>query len=48
MHGFTENYIKVDIPYVAALVNETRKVVLGGWNEDRTALIVNNQSSTVN
>ena len=48
MHGFTENYIKVEIPYDAALVNETRKVVLGGWNEDRTALIVNNQSSTVN
>ena len=48
MHGFTENYIKVEIPYDATLVNETRKVVLGGWNEDRTALIVNNQSSTVN
>ena len=42
MHGFTENYIKVEIPYDATLVNETHKVVLGGWNEDRTALIVNN------
>ena len=38
MHGFTENYIKVEIPYDTALVNETRIVALTGWNNDRTAL----------
>ena len=38
MHGFTENYIKVEIPYDSSLVNETRRVTLTGWNEDRTAL----------
>lgn len=41
MHGFTENYIKVETPYDASLVNETRTVVLGDWNEDRSALKVN-------
>ena len=38
MHGFTENYIKIEIPYNSSLVNETRRVTLTGWNEDRTAL----------
>lgn len=38
MHGFTENYIKVEIPYNSSLVNETRQVMLGDWNEDKTAL----------
>lgn len=41
MHGFTENYIKVEIPYNSSLANETRRVVLSGWNEDKTALRVN-------
>ena len=40
MHGFTENYIKVEIPYDSSLVNETRQVTLGDWNEDKTALVV--------
>ena len=40
MHGFTENYIKAEIPYDTSLVNETRKVLLGDWNEDRSALKV--------
>lgn len=40
MHGFTENYIKVEIPYNIALSNETRLVHLGGWNEDKTALTI--------
>jgi len=40
MHGFTENYIKVEIPYNIALSNETRLVRLGGWNEDKTALTI--------
>lgn len=38
MHGFTENYIKVEIPYEASLVNKTIQIVLGNWNEDKTAL----------
>lgn len=38
MYGFTENYIKVEIPYDAALANTTRRVTLGEWNEDKTAL----------
>ena len=40
MHGFTENYIKVEIPYDAALVNETRPVCLDTWNADHSALTV--------
>ena len=40
MHGFTENYIKVEIPYDHSLVNETRQVILEGWNEDKTELVV--------
>ena len=40
MHGFTENYIKAEIPYDGSLVNEARQVTLEGWNEDKTALVV--------
>lgn len=40
MHGFTENYIKVEVPYDASLANTTRRVRLGGWNEDKTALLL--------
>ena len=39
MHGFTENYIKVEFPFQNELVNETCRVKLGGWNEDKSALI---------
>lgn len=45
MHGFTENYIKVEIPYDRKLVNETALVTLGGWNEDKTALTVKEEFS---
>lgn len=38
MHGFTENYVKVEAPYDASLINETRLVRLGEWNEEQTAL----------
>ncbi|MDR3141672.1 MAG: tRNA (N(6)-L-threonylcarbamoyladenosine(37)-C(2))-methylthiotransferase MtaB [Tannerellaceae bacterium] len=41
MHGFTANYIKVEAPYDAALVNEPARVALAGWNEDKTALRCN-------
>lgn len=40
MHGFTENYIKVEIPYQSAWANQTRRARLGQWNEERTALSV--------
>jgi threonylcarbamoyladenosine tRNA methylthiotransferase MtaB len=38
MNGFTENYIKVEIPYDGALANRLCRVELDGWNADRTAL----------
>ncbi len=38
MHGFTENYIKVETPYDNKLVNINQRVRLTGWNEDRSAL----------
>ncbi len=38
MHGFTENYIKVEAPYDASLINEPCRVILGNWNNDNTAL----------
>jgi threonylcarbamoyladenosine tRNA methylthiotransferase MtaB len=38
MYGFTENYIKVEIPFDAASANEIRRVRLDGWNSERTAL----------
>jgi MiaB-like tRNA modifying enzyme len=38
MHGFTANYIKVEMPYDKLIVNEPQRVILKGWNEDKTAL----------
>lgn len=38
MHGFTENYIRVERPYNKDLVNSFETVELGGWNEDYSAL----------
>ena len=38
MHGFTENYIRVEAPYDSRLVNQTLPVTLSDWNEDQTAL----------
>ena len=40
MHGFTENYIKVERPYEASLVNRTCRIRLSDWNPDKTALTV--------
>lgn len=40
MYGFTENYVKVEIPYNSALANESRRVILNNWNSDRSALTV--------
>lgn len=38
MYGFTENYIKVEVPYDASLCNVIKKVQLGDWNEEKNAL----------
>lgn len=38
MHGFTENYIRVEMPYDAALVNCAVRVKLGAFNLEKTAL----------
>ena len=40
MHGFTENYVRAELPYEAALANCTRRVRLDGWNADGSALQV--------
>ena len=40
MHGFTENYIKVEHSYDASLVNQVRNVMLTGWNTEHTALTI--------
>ena len=43
MHGFTENYIRVEIPAMMAdnaLDNKIVKVMMGDFNHDRSALRV--------
>ena len=39
MHGFTPNYIRVEVPRNEALDNQLVTYRLGAWNDDRTALI---------
>lgn len=39
MHGFTPNYIRVEVPHDDALDNRMAMVRLGGFNEDGTALL---------
>jgi threonylcarbamoyladenosine tRNA methylthiotransferase MtaB len=41
MYGFTENYIKVEIPCNDAPANEVSRVILAGWNPAQTALTCN-------
>jgi len=38
MHGFTENYVRVEIPYDISLVNRAVRVKLSGFNSEHTAL----------
>jgi threonylcarbamoyladenosine tRNA methylthiotransferase MtaB len=38
MYGFTENYIKVEVPYQSDWVNTIQTVYLSGWNEKKNAL----------
>lgn len=39
MHGFTENYIRVERPYDRSLVNTISTVKLGDFNADNSALV---------
>ena len=38
MHGFTDNYVRVELPYDLSLDNKLVRVRLGDFNEDGTAL----------
>ncbi|MDD2960465.1 MAG: tRNA (N(6)-L-threonylcarbamoyladenosine(37)-C(2))-methylthiotransferase MtaB [Muribaculaceae bacterium] len=38
MHGFTDNYIKVEAEYQAEMINEIGNVILGNPNEEMTLL----------
>ena len=38
MHGFTDNYIRIELPAMKGLDNTIAKVSLLDFNEDRTAL----------
>ncbi|MEG1544583.1 MAG: tRNA (N(6)-L-threonylcarbamoyladenosine(37)-C(2))-methylthiotransferase MtaB [Tannerellaceae bacterium] len=40
MHGFTENYIKVEAPYNPALANTCCRIKLGTFNEAKDALTI--------
>jgi threonylcarbamoyladenosine tRNA methylthiotransferase MtaB len=40
MHGFSENYIRVEAEYLLQLVNQVVPAILGGFNSDKTALMV--------
>ncbi|MDR2840445.1 MAG: tRNA (N(6)-L-threonylcarbamoyladenosine(37)-C(2))-methylthiotransferase MtaB [Paludibacter sp.] len=40
MTGFSENYVRCECPYNAALRNTIQQVTLAGWNSDKTALQV--------
>lgn len=39
MHGFTENYVKVECNYDDSKVNNLENVILGGFNCEKTALV---------
>lgn len=38
MHGFTNNYIRVEVPVSEDLDNQIVRVRLGDFNQDRSAL----------
>ena len=41
MHGFTDNYIRVEMPYDKSLVNRSGvRVVLGDFTQDKSSLVV--------
>ena len=39
MHGFTDNYVRVELPYDISLDNQLVRVRMGDFNEDDTALM---------
>ena len=39
MHGFTDNYVRVEMERNIALDNRLLRVRMGGFNEDGTALV---------
>ena len=39
MHGFTDNYVRVELPYDISLDNQLVRVRMGDFNEDSTALM---------
>jgi threonylcarbamoyladenosine tRNA methylthiotransferase MtaB len=39
MYGFTENYVKVERDYDSVKANTLEEIVLGGYNDDKTALL---------
>jgi threonylcarbamoyladenosine tRNA methylthiotransferase MtaB len=39
MYGFTENYVKVETPYLASKANKIKMITLGNFNNVRTALV---------
>lgn len=41
MYGFTENYVKVETPFLANKANEIKLVTLGSFNKEQTALTEN-------
>ena len=41
MHGFTDNYIRLEMPYDKSLVNRSGvRVVLGDFTDDKSSLKV--------
>ncbi|GHT10188.1 tRNA (N(6)-L-threonylcarbamoyladenosine(37)-C(2))-methylthiotransferase MtaB [Bacteroidia bacterium] len=40
MHGFTENYVKIEADYQIAWINKLIHVTLSGFNEDETTLTI--------
>jgi threonylcarbamoyladenosine tRNA methylthiotransferase MtaB len=40
MHGFTENYVKVEADYQISWINKLIPVTLGCFNEDETTLTI--------
>ena len=39
MHGFTDNYVRVELPYDISLDNQLVRIRMGDFNEDGTALM---------
>ena len=39
MHGFTDNYVRVELPHDNSMDNQLLRVRMGGFNEDGTALM---------